>query len=552
MRHAVLLATAAALWAVSIANVDLDDIGGHGLADALPPTWYAALLLLLCGFPVALLGRRPQPWVLAAYVVALVVVVHGTTPLLYDEPRYAYTYKHLGVIDWIASSGQIDRGVDIYNNWPGFFALNAWLSDVTGVAPETYAEWTQVAFNLLFAAVVFFAVSGITSETRVRWGAVWLFLVANWVAQDYLAPQALGFVLALVVIGLALHAGRSIPPRLALIGGAVAFLAVVVSHQLSPVMAILGVAAVALATRRIPLWVPAAMVVVEGLWVLTALDIVRERVQIFALGRGENLRPDEITGPFGLEGLQVTAWSARLLVVAMTALAVWGAVLLARERRLRLPAALALAPVLAVVVNTYGGEAILRAYLFALPWLALLAAVALVRARPVRLAVASVVLGALFVPAYFGHELTARITGPDVAAARWFATHAPVGSAAITLAPNTPERLTARYVPLAETDPPAFDHVVLRDPAFRERLLGRRDVARLARWVDGVGARRSYVVLTPSQEQYLRLYGAARPESVARLRAALDRSPDFAVAYRSGDARVYLRTPTLSGSGDAG
>ena len=541
VRHAGVLATAAVLWAVSVASTDVDRVGGHGLVDALPLTWYAALLLLLCGFPVALLRGPRSPWLLGAYVVGFVAVVHGTTPLLYDEPRYAYTYKHLGVIEWIASSGQVDRGIDVYNSWPGFFALNAWLSDVTGVPAESYAEWAQAAFNLLFAAVVLFAVSGVTSSTRTAWGAVWLFLIGNWVAQDYLAPQALGFALTLVLVGLALHAGRGVAPRLALAGGAVVFLAIVVSHQLSPVMAILAVGAIALATRRVPLWVPAAMVVVEGLWLVTALPVVRDRLEIFAIARGDSARPDEISGRFALDGVQLTAWSARILVVLMVGLAAWGAVLLARERRLRVPAALALAPLPAVVLSSYGGEVVLRAYLFALPWLALLAAVALVRAHPGRLAVASAVLAACLVPAYFGYELTARMSGDDVAAAQWFETHAPAGSAAIAIAPNVPERLTARYVALSRTDPAAFDHVLTRDPEFRGHRFGARDVERLATWADGLDARRAYVVLTPSQEHYLRLHGPVPPGSMSSLERALDRSDDFILAHRSGAARVYLR-----------
>src|SRR5204863_3853362 len=35
--------------------------------------------------------------------------------------------------------------------------------------------------------------------------AVWLFIIANWIGQDYFAPQAFGFFLFLVVLAIALR-----------------------------------------------------------------------------------------------------------------------------------------------------------------------------------------------------------------------------------------------------------------------------------------------------------------------------------------------------------
>ena len=69
-------------------------------------------------------------------MLALIVVIHATTAILYDEPRYAWTYPHLGVINLIAATGQANRDIDIYNNWPSFFAFNAWLTQGRGLARD--------------------------------------------------------------------------------------------------------------------------------------------------------------------------------------------------------------------------------------------------------------------------------------------------------------------------------------------------------------------------------------------------------------------------------
>ena len=252
-------------------------MAGTGLLDAMPASYFLAFALLLVGFVVAVSRPVVEPRLLGVYVVALILVLHGTTPLLYDEPRYPWVFTHLGVISFIGEAGVADRRVDIYNNWPGFFALASWLTRLTELPPSAYAEWAQVFFNLANVAALRFALRGVTGNERLLWTACWLFLLGNWVAQDYLAPQAFGFLLALVILGLALRvratsnrgrgprrpvvrrrigelasadastAGRSraasaspLSPRGALLVGGLCYLAVVVSHQLTPLILIAG------------------------------------------------------------------------------------------------------------------------------------------------------------------------------------------------------------------------------------------------------------------------------------------------------------------------
>ena len=328
--HAALLTVALLLWGVSLAEADLSRMAGIGLLNAMPATYFVAFGLLLVGFAVAVTRDQLPRKLLWLYLLALILVIHGTTALLYDEPRYAWTYKHLGVIDLIANSGSVDREVDIYNNWPGFFALNAWLSSVTGLASIAYAGWAQLFFNLANVAAVRFAVRGLTRDERLLWTATWLFVLGNWVGQDYLAPQAFGFLLSLVILGLCLRcspavkqprwrwdrwrarsldrlAGALLPdrapdeplppvplgPRAALAVGGLCFLAVVISHQFSPVLLILGVVALSLLIRRIPLWVAAAMMVVELWWVALSWPFVKYHFDLVDPrgGRGAGGRP---------------------------------------------------------------------------------------------------------------------------------------------------------------------------------------------------------------------------------------------------------------------
>ena len=268
----VILGSAAIAWAAGLSTTDLDRMDGYGLLAAVGPGWFLALGLLAVHFALTLWAKPRIPGIFGAYVTGLVIMVHGTTAVLYELPRYTWTYKHFGVVEsLIASGGHIDRSLDIYNNWPGFFALGAWLSESAGVGPIAYAGWAQVFFSLCTVAALMFALRGLAISERVRWTTVWLFVVADWVGQNYFSPQALAFVLALVVIGICLRCapqpddGESrmdrwlrrrrspalwwvarmrrlrvptgappLPGLAAMFVGAVVFLAIVVTHQLSP------------------------------------------------------------------------------------------------------------------------------------------------------------------------------------------------------------------------------------------------------------------------------------------------------------------------------
>jgi GT2 family glycosyltransferase len=583
--HGALLVVALGVWGTSLLGADLRLMGGVGLLSALPPTYFFAFALLLIGFAGAATNEKASPRLLGLYVVALIVVLHGTTPLLYDEPRYAWTYKHLGVIELIAATGAVNRDFDIYNNWPAFFAANAWFSKAVGLAPIAYAGFAQLFFNLVNVAAVRFALRGLTANERLLWTGTFFFVLGNWVAQDYLAPQAFGFALSLVVLGLCVRCspavtrrrsrpgrwlsgrlngltnavlprrapGEDLPPaplgpRGALVAGSVCFLAVVTSHQLSPVLLIVSVAALSLFARRVPLWVPLAMAAVEAWWLALAWPFVGAHFSLLHPGAAGTGAPGRNLGA-ALPGAELTFHAPAAVIGLMTLLALIG-----MARRLRVgqrdlvPVCLIVAPAVCVAFQSYGGEGAYRAYLFALPWLAFFAAAACTRApspdRPAplgfaRLLAATAAVGESLLFGYFGQDLANRIRPDDVRAAVWYEEHAPAGSVRLNLAPTAPDRLTARYPKVSLGDPSAL----LLRPEFTGHRLGAGDVPRLERLVEAQRARRIFLVLTRGQEDYALLNGLAPDGSVTSLVRALGSSTRFRLVYRRPTAWIFEYAP---------
>ncbi|MGZ6620249.1 MAG: hypothetical protein ACXVHD_11435, partial [Solirubrobacteraceae bacterium] len=198
---------------------------------------------------------------------------------------------------------------------------------------------------------------------------------------------------------------------------------------------------------------------------------------------------------------------------------------------------------------SYGGEGGYRAYLFALPWLSLLAAYACgsrtspagrTRMRLVPLLAAATAVGACLLFAFFGQELTNRVPSNDVRAALWYERHAPAGSMRIDLAPDSPERLTARYPTVDLSDPPAL----VTDPQFVGHRLGASDVSHLIGLIKAQRARAAYVVLSALQENYGRLQGLLPQGSLTGLVSAMQRSPRFRVVFHVPTVWIFKYSPT--------
>jgi len=587
-RHVALLEAAVGLWFLAIAGTKLDLMAGFGLLDALPIAFFGAVTLVMVGFAAAASQEGTSPNILGGYVVGLAVMLYGTTPLLYDVPRYPWTYKHLGVTELIASQGSVDRTLDVYNNWPGFLALGAWLSRATGLAPVHFAVWAELFFALAGIAALLFAIRAVTDNVAVTWTAVWLFLVTDWIGQNYYSPQSLGFLLSLIVLGLCLRCApmtresrtslgrglarsrRGLPawlerirraepapraeailsPPAALCVGAACYAAIVVSHQLSPVLLILQVGALALLLRRVPVWVLGGMLALEVGWVALAYPFVERHFDLFAFSPGA-VPHSGFSREQGLYGVGVVLQSRTVLMAGIVALAVVGAIRAYRSGSLR-PAvvALACAPAIAVALQPYGGEGVLRAYLFCLPWICVLAALALLPDHGRRLCrrpavfagllTCGLVFGALFLLAHYGTEQRNYLTADDVAVAAWFEGNAPAGASATLVLPVYPGLLTGNYAEFVGTE---AGQALVDFPQFRGHQLGARDVPAIRRLLDSDHAAGRYVLLTPAQERVSRLYSVVPEGSFDSLRSALQIAPDFALVYRSGGGTVFKYLP---------
>jgi len=570
--HVAIVAVAAALWISSLPLIDLDALTDVGMISVLPPTFYAALGLLTAGFAWALTAPFRRG-VLPAYVLALVVCLQAVVPVLYEVPKYSYVYKHIAVIEFIAQAGTTYRNIDIYNNWPGFFAANASLSTVLGVDPSTYANLALPFFMVLHVLAVRFVARGLTSDARRVAVTMWVFVLGAWLAPTYLAPQSLAYVMALIVFGIVL---RSLPGRRSLYvpdssldGAADGFtrrvavvvvlamaVAIVVSHQLTPFFLVIGL----LVLRRAGLggywWLPVLVTVATAVQVAVSYGYVADHQTLFSFDVFQNVQgaQDEVPTP-GSVGHQQVAMVARALsgVLLLSALLGWWRV----GRRLgeTWVLVLALAPGGLLLVQGYGGEGIYRIYVFMCCWLAFLASGLLARVRQERgwgraawpryaVAAGSFVAVLALVVSSFGLDRSDHIRPQEVAASRWFEAATPAGSIITFLSNAYPSPTTERYSQHFTGDG-RWGGEVLADRRFAGRELTARDIPAVADSLLGIAdpGQPVYLAIGPSQEAFASGYGQAPPGAVQRFGELLATDSRFRVVFRDQDAAILQVLP---------
>jgi hypothetical protein len=577
------------LWAAAVPQIEVSRIDDFGLISALPLTFWLALVVLAVSFGLALTGNRsPSAVGLALHVIALLVILHGTLPQVYEVPRYAWVYKHLGVAAAFQELGIIPGVVDVYHSWPGLFAFTALFSDQAGfVHPIAFAAWAQLFFGLMYAAALAFAFRSFTGNSRLIWLAIWLFVFANWVGQDYFAPQAAGFLFHLVVIGCVLRWLRPRPRRhgqpgslrrlvegdpardsfrrplepvalpvsrrwvVALVLFLFAF--IVATHPLTPFMT-MGALLALLVMRRARAWdLWWLMLGVLGVWLTTmAWDFLVETSETILGSLGSiftNTEENVIDLSGRTLGRTVVAQTARGLTVVVVVFGFVGVVRAWRQASRGMVvsvAALAFAPAPMLIAQSYGGEMIFRIFLFGAPWLAFLMATSFfpswqswATSRAFATIVGlSTVLALAFVVAHFGNERSNRLTQAELDAIGVLYDVAEDGALITGVAPDWPIRPTATYY--------RFEHWTLLVPGSgfaedREQPTERdieAAVAALRDW--NVPA--EYIFFSRSQREDIESLGRLPPGSVEALDRLLASSPYLELVIDNGAAQVYRLT----------
>jgi hypothetical protein len=425
-----------------------------------------------------------------------------------------------------------------------------------------------VVANLTGALVLLAIARTLSRDARTGYLTVFVFLCVNWVEEDYLSPQAFAFLLSLGAILVALRGLRHRPwgpawlaagapadggpgrRRLAVIALLPLVAVLTASHPLSPYLVLAQLTALALLGLIRPWWtVPLLAAVVVG-YLLPRLGLVSGAFAVFD-GFNPFANAAGNADGWGSAGQAVSAAVVRALafgVWALAALAVW------RGRRrlgtVLAPAVLAGTPFVLLGMQSYGGEAIYRVFLFSAPWCAYLIATMLARLRlprgtaPARLAVWCAVALALAAAALgtvqgrHGQLIVDRQSAAEVTAARYLYTYAAPGATIALATPNFPSRVTGGYgrfnrsVPVGEPD-------LVKGARLRDVQLNDAYLPAIERYLRSFGGTTAYLVISDGMRRQAAYFGYLPAGSLDTLDATLTASTGWSLFYANDDVAIY-------------
>jgi hypothetical protein len=547
---AVTVGGALVAWTLSVRGIDPRAITSLGLVSVLPLPALLALGALATSFCFTVWRRPASSALLAAHVVALIFMLYALPALVEPTARFAVTWRHAGVMQAILDGARVEAGRNPYFEWPGFFVLAGFAMKAAGVGGVlSTANWAPLGFELLYLGPLLLILRTLTIDARLVWLAAWVFYLANWVGQDYFSPQAFAFLLYLIALAVLVTwmrpgwpGSRTRPAVHAALVGVVLllFATMVMSHQLTPFALFCSVIVLVVARRCTARGLPIAMAVLLLSWLAY--------MAVGFLGG----HTDEIIGGLGhLDATVGTGVGGRLrgdpghLLVTRARIGetfcLWAVALAAalwlRRKGHREPAPLLLflAPFALALAQPYGGEILLRVYLFALPFAVFFIASVLRRA-PLAMGIAvSLVLMTAFLVTRYGNERMEWFSRAEVRAVDRLDAVAPPGSTLVAWSNSLPWQARHydqhRYRSIVGSDD--WARIRTMTPGSPPQLAA---VARYLRVQKGGG----WLILTRSQAAEVDLTGYGPRGSLGRVDAALRRSPAFRLLYANRDASVFV------------
>jgi hypothetical protein len=543
-----LLLAAFTIWLLALPLLRNSHVGQYGLlATSGGLLLVGAMILAVTGFFAAIATR--QMVTAGVAVLATVCIERATVALITEVPNYVWTYRHIGLADYIMKTGVLPSlAFDIYSSWPGFFTCVAWFSSITRLDLVDAALWFAPEAATLVVVMVGALALGLGLTLSGAFTAAMVALILNWVGQDYFSPQGVAIILATAVLALLAHSKHH--PVAGYVSLPI-FAVLVTVHQLTPVWICAAVVTLALFAQMRPRWLAAPYLLILGVYLYSRRSIIDQYGWLSGFNPLSN--SETVVNNRGSDGRVFTIFVEQAAALSMWLLAAVCFVVVWRGSSARLTAGImAFSPMLLLFVQSYGGEAIFRVYLYTLPGSAVLLAAFLTRplviefrGRRMRLIVAAwlTVIGfaVAAMQGYYGSWTYVTITRNQLEQSRWLSATTPADTLMIVPAPaGWPTRTNADYVRHAAVDP-WYDNL---PDQFEDPLRTGRPTSDALEWLEtdarSHGNRRVYIVLTRQAWDYDAFMRYFTPGALQDLVERLNQRPGWERVINDSDTLAYM------------
>lgn len=570
---------ALSLWFIGVKHINVRLMNDLGLVSVLPAIVFIALTLLTVSFSLTLRQHRLVEPYLLLQVIVLIFMLYSIKSVIDEVPGYAASYKHIGIVEYIVRNKSLDTKLSAYFNWPGFFILGAFLTEVSGIKNGlSLTRWAPFTFNLLYLGPLYLIFKGLANEKRLVWLGIWFFYLTNWVSQDTFAPQAFDYFLFLVVIGILVNWFKTsgfesvwtyrgnlgflkralnkfnlwlgkpdlhpltVSPlqRVLLLGLIVVVLIVMIpSHQLTPFALLLCVTALVIFKKCSARDLPVIIGIMIATWlVFMTTDFLSGHKDMVIGGIG---KVDEAVSANVTDRVKGSLQHTFIVQIRLAmSLAFWSLASLGVIRRFQngirdvTPALLAVAPFPLLAAAFYGGEMLLRVYLFSLPAMAFCAAALFFPTSEswkswwvtALIVLTSILLLTGFLFTRYGNERIDYYTQGEFDAMNFLYRTAPQGSKFVVLASNLPWQFQNfekyRYVDI------------------KGRIIREDNVDSIASLMNDNQVPSSYLIITRSEEAFATMFAGISPEKMNQFERVILNSGRFQIIFSNRDAIIFV------------
>ncbi len=210
-----------------------------GLIKVLPISYIIAIIIFAI-FNLYIILNSKSIFINILCLSLLIIIIFGTATLVEGTPRFIFTFKASTNIDYILRYGELSTDwLSLGDNsrfqlWPAVYLLSVMLILTSTVDINTVLLATPVLSQLLYLLPLLVIFSKSYCEEKYIFIASGFFFLMNWANQEFLSNQVMGFFFILMTISSLFlfifnKKNRSIFSTLFL----VFFLCVVISHGLS-------------------------------------------------------------------------------------------------------------------------------------------------------------------------------------------------------------------------------------------------------------------------------------------------------------------------------
>jgi len=416
-----------------------------GLVSVLPPLYWVGLLTI----PFLMyIGRKSTAWMAFNYFLTI-AYLHVVPTLILANPRTPSSYYPAAEAITIAGNGHIiphsQFGLLSYGNWPGSLVLVSTLLTVTKAPLLEVIKYTPLVMLVVFGLVLFASLRTELPRPQALQGSI-LFAAGLGVYEGYFQPQGiafllfLGFFLLLTFIHYSPKKRNNL--RVFLVLAIFFFLAIVPTHLLTTIFAILGLAALyifrnRLSDRTVSATLLVALVAAVIVYNANAPDF---RALVAAVNSNFSNLPTVLTGHMARietvgSALQILTNAARVMlgvvVGAATLLAALQIIRKKMTRRYGYWLVWILGFIFLGALSSYaslgGGEMIIRFFLFALIPATFLSVRFLGHKQKTILVLLTVLL-ILHIPAHYGGDSYKIVTDSQLKGSEFYALDVPSDS----------------------------------------------------------------------------------------------------------------------------